>query len=347
MELSGLETEAPQDTLSIEWGPRGSLASASVERDLPRESLNPVRDTEAADEPDECATLDRPHIRRGNPDARPPPPPRESSGGCSAFGRERARGGGGAARRGCVATLAYATIAAVGAYELAAGLDIARFTASRRDYGALAAGAALAGAGAVGVVAHWPCGAAARGARARRRRRAVRASAGLLAGALVVASACALADGVAAALLLRDVDACAGADDDGACAGDDWGPESAGGACRARWCAHRAGVDCACAGVTAEGEPRCISCVTGQHALWRRARSREIGVSTRPPPLRSRYDGVRDCSAIQDEHAGALARSSAACALGLVLGLFVLLGVCWPNVDYMCGSGKGRECCAT
>ena len=92
MELSGLETEAPPEKLSIEWGPRGSPASASVERDLPRESLNPVRDAEAADdEPDECATLDRPHIRRGNPDARPPPPPRDSSGGWSASGRERAR----------------------------------------------------------------------------------------------------------------------------------------------------------------------------------------------------------------------------------------------------------------
>ena len=54
---------------------------------------------------------------------------------------------------------------------------------------------------------------------------------------------------------------------------------------------------------------------------------------------------MRDCSVIQDEHAHALARSSAACALGVVLGLFVLLGVCWPNLDYMCGSGKGRDCC--
>ena len=76
------------------------------------------------------------------------------------------------------------------------------------------------------------------------------------------------------------------------------------------------------------------------------ARARAARALTRKrPPLRPRYDGVRDCSVIQDEHAHALARSSAACALGVVLGLFVLLGVCWPNLDYMCGSGKGRDCC--
>ena len=63
---------------------------------------------------------------------------------------------------------------------------------------------------------------------------------------------------------LRDVDACSGARDDDACAGDDWGPESAGGACRARWCAHAAGVDCACAGATTEGEARCVSCVAAR-----------------------------------------------------------------------------------
>ena len=39
---------------------------------------------------------------------------------------------------------------------------------------------------------------------------------------------------------------------------------------------------------------------------------------------------------IQDEHAHALARSSAACALGVVLGLFVLLGCAAA-----CGNGRG------